>query len=114
MFQQLLKRLARELDSDFAEFHIAVPFPGTELFRIVEEEGLWQKSADGTYDHAHPALRTRHLSGVEVEKLRRRALLRFYLRPRYIVRTLRSAGPAQFANYLKFGLATLRRLVFPD
>lgn len=107
-------RLARELDSDFAEFHIAVPFPGTELFRIVEEEGLWQKSADGTYDHAHPALRTRHLSGAEVEKLRRRALLRFYLRPRYIVRTLRSAGPAQFANYVKFGLATLTRLVFPD
>ena len=102
---------ARELDSDFAEFHLAVPFPGTDLYRIVEEEGLWEKGADGKYDHAHPAIRTRHLSAARAEQLCRRALLRFYLRPGYIIRTLRQAGPAQFANYLKFGLAMLKRLL---
>ncbi len=105
---------ARELDSDFAEFHIAVPFPGTDLLDIVQREQLWQPGADGKYDHAHPAIRTRHLSAARVEQLRRRALLRFYLRPRYIVRTLRHAGPAQFSNYVKFGCATLKRLLLPD
>lgn len=102
---------ARELDSDFAEFHIAVPFPGTDLYDIVQREQLWIPGADGTYDHAHPAIRTRYLPAETVEKLRRRALLRFYLRPQYVFRTLRQAGPGQFANYLKFGLATLKRLL---
>jgi len=103
---------AIELDGDFTEFHIAVPFPGTELYRIVSEEQLWEKTATGEYDHARSALRTRYLSAEQLEKMRRQALLRFYLRPKYIWRTLRQAGPRQWKNYLRFGWGTLRRLLF--
>jgi radical SAM superfamily enzyme YgiQ (UPF0313 family) len=102
---------AIELDSDFVEFHATTPFPGTELYRIVMAEGLWAETDDKGSSSDRPQVRTRHLTAGEVDALRRKALLRFYLRPSYVLRTLRAAGPLQYKNYLKFGLKTLWKLI---
>ena len=98
---------AIELDSDFAEFHLAVPFPGTELYDIVHREGLVEGDFQG-YDHTFPIARTFFLSREELVKWRRKAIYRFYLRPRYIFRTLlHSPSPASLFSYLKFAFERL-------
>lgn len=105
-------RFALELDSDYAEFHLAVPFPGTELYDIVLEEGLLEGDFQG-YDHSLPVARTFHLSREELVKWRRRAIYKFYLRPQYIARTiLNSPTPASLISYLRFAFE--RILLLPS
>ena len=102
---------ARRLDPDFFDFNISYPLPGTELYDIVEREGLWEQSPDQT-GYAQAAVRSRELSSAELTDWRRRALLRMYLRPRYIGRTLWRAGsPAVALNYARAGARRLRQLV---
>lgn len=105
-------RFARELDSDYAEFHLAVPFPGTELHEIVLREGLMEGDLQG-YDHSTPVARTFAISREELVKWRRKAIYKFYLRPRYIARTiLRSPSPASLISYSRFAFE--RVLLLPS
>jgi radical SAM superfamily enzyme YgiQ (UPF0313 family) len=93
----------QELDPDFFDFNIAYPLPGTELY---EEEIL----AHGSY--AKAAIRSRHLSNEALTEWRRRALMKMYLRPKYIARTLwRARSPNKIAHYVKAGTGRLRSLM---
>ena len=90
---------ARKLDPDFFDFNIATPLPGTPLWNQVKREGLWE-SGGGSY--AEASTRTQMLTAEELTRLRRRALWGMYLRPRYILRTLKNAGPLpKKINYLR-------------
>ncbi len=106
-------RYARRLDPDFFDFNIAYQLPGTELFEIVEREGLFEK-APSEAGYGSAAIRTRELSSADLTAWRRRALLTMYLRPRYIARTLLRAGSPRVAlNYLKAGVRRFRQLTAP-
>ena len=103
--------LARRIDPDFFDFNIAYPLPGTELYEIVNREGLWERDPSQT-GYAAAAVRTRELSSVDLTEWRRRALLRMYLRPHYIARTLLRAGsPTVAMNYVRAGTRRLRQLI---
>jgi len=86
---------ARRLNTDFAIFTITTPFPQTELFERAVAEGLitnFDPSAvcnnPALFKQKHPVLRTPTLGPEELERFQRRAILRFYLRPRQLVRIL--------------------------
>lgn len=75
-------KLAKELDPDVAKFHIFKPFPGSELFSYMKDQGLID---DLNYDNygLHNDL-VHHLdgfSGNEILKWQKRAYREFYLRP---------------------------------
>lgn len=107
-------RFLRELDPDFFDFNLATPLPGTELHEIALREGLFE--AD--YDPARAGYATggiRTLSGIssaELVEWRRRHLLKMYLRPNYIGRTLVKAGsPKNTLQYAKAGAKRLGQLL---
>ena len=103
--------LARRLNTDFFDFNIAYPLPGTELFEIAKQEGLFEQDPGAT-GYASAAVRSRALSSAELTAWRRKALLRLYLRPRYILRTLWRAGSPRVAwNYLRAASGRLRQLL---
>jgi len=105
-------RLARELDTDFFDFNIAYPLPGTEFYEIARREGLFDEKDLAEAGYARAAARTFHLSREELERWRREALLTLYFRPRYIARTLlRSGSPRRALRYLRAAGRRLRRLV---
>lgn len=86
---------ARRLNTDFAIFTITTPFPQTELFERAVEEGLitnFDPSAicnnPALFKQKHPVLRTPTLRPEQLEKYQRKAIVRFYLRPRQLVRIL--------------------------
>lgn len=103
-------RFARRLDTDFFDFNIAYPLPGTELFEIVEREGLFESGSEaGGYGRA--AVRTYALTSEQLTRWRRQALLSLYLRPDYIGRMLWRAGSPRVAwNYARAGARRLRQL----
>ena len=86
---------ACRLNTDFAIFTITTPFPKTELFERAVQEGLITNfdpsqlcNNPAIFKQKHPILRTPTLSAEELEQWQRRAILRFYLRPRQILRIL--------------------------
>ncbi|KPL09452.1 hypothetical protein AMJ85_06590, partial [candidate division BRC1 bacterium SM23_51] len=63
-------RLARALDTDFFDFNIAYPLPGTEFHELVRSEGLLDESALAEAGYARAAARTFHLSREELNRWR--------------------------------------------
>lgn len=80
---------AIELDPDFAKFAILVPFPGTEVFDDFNRRNYIK---DFNYDnygiYSRPVYNLPGLSAQEMASMQRRAYLKFYLRPKKIVKLL--------------------------
>lgn len=104
-----------ELDNDFLELHIAIPYYGTRLNDIAREEGLLPGSVLGKDYFNAPTVGTTTLSMEEIEAFRKKTLLDFHLRPSYIGRKLLQAGgnPKIIANYARFGLRLLKNTLLP-
>ncbi len=83
-------RLALELDPDLAHFMIAAPYPGTELWKLVEREGILLSQSWDDYaiqaDKAH--FEIGELEAKVVERKWHEAHRRFYLRPARIARRM--------------------------
>jgi radical SAM superfamily enzyme YgiQ (UPF0313 family) len=103
---------ARALDPDFLEIFYVYPFPGTRLYELAVQEGLIRDGEIPLEAYAGPAMPGLHLSVDEFARLRRRALRRYYLRPRIILRTLKGArSPRELFNYLRHGLIQLKEFI---
>jgi len=103
--------LALELDVDFLSLNMAVPRFGTAFRRQAVEMGLCDED-DLVMDQggADAFLPTKHLERAQMLALKKEMVRRFYLRPRYLMRRLRSAGNAgELARQAREGLALLRR-----
>ena len=104
------REIIYKLDCDFIEIHVALPFYGTVLYDICKEEGVLNNNILGR-DVFHATTRgTKFLSSDYIMRYRRNTLLRFYLRPKYIIRKMLSTkGDVRvIRNYIKYGI----RLVF--
>lgn len=102
-------RLALELDPDLANFMMAAPYPGTELWNMLEHGGKiyardWSELAIHS-DHAHF-----EIGGLDprlVEKKWREAYRRFYFRPKRLARRLTRADtwrnlPSRVSDAVRF------------
>lgn len=81
-------RFSLELDSDYANYYVSTPFPGTRFYEYAREHGLFETGNDPTlFGNAYvgPSVRGHHLERAEIGKLRYRAVLRYLCRPSYIV-----------------------------
>ena len=81
-----------ELDPDYAQFYCAVPFPGTSLWRQVEEEGFLASRDWSRFEPNQAVISTPWLGRHELEWLRRLAYGRFLVRPRYLLRMVARVG----------------------
>jgi radical SAM superfamily enzyme YgiQ (UPF0313 family) len=83
-------QLALELDPDLANFMIAAPYPGTELWKLVEKEGiLFSHNWDDYAIHSDKAhFQVGDLTAELVERKWHEAYRRFYFRPSRLARRL--------------------------
>ncbi|MBN1516069.1 radical SAM protein [Candidatus Sumerlaeota bacterium] len=106
-------RFARSLQLDFFDFNIATPLPGTELYDIVQREGLMASELNTDVGYHKAAVRTFTLSADELSRWRKRALLKMSLNPGYIFRTLnRARREGTLSNYLQAGIKRLKNLLW--
>jgi radical SAM superfamily enzyme YgiQ (UPF0313 family) len=99
---------ARSLDTDFFDFNIAYPLPGTEFFEIAKRDHLFEIENPAEGGYAQAAVRTYSLSSAELTEWRRRALMKMYARPRYVLRMLNHA--AQTGNLRHYLHAAAERV----
>jgi len=88
-------RFARRIPLNFAEFYIATPFPGSELFNEMDGRSYDEINWD-ELEYSHQNL----CKEMNLEKHRKKAYMQFYLRPWLILRDIRL-----------FGLGNLHKLV---
>jgi len=83
-------RFAIELDPVVANFSMAMPFPGTEMSRIVKERGrlLVKDYDDFAFFEGKASFEMDGMTAELVERKWKEAYRRFYLRPSRVMRTL--------------------------
>jgi radical SAM superfamily enzyme YgiQ (UPF0313 family) len=83
-------KFSLQLDLDYAQFSIATPYPGTEMFEQVRRGGkLLIKSWEELATYGSAVFEMDDIDPEYVGRMFRKAIRRFYFRPRYILRQLR-------------------------
>jgi len=106
------KKLIFELDAEFIELALALPYYGTELYAMCQEEGLLAGEEVLGLDYfSGRQCGTQYVSEEYLLKYRKQLLLRYYLRPSYLLKRLFYSvkNPKIFLNYVKYGLKMLRQ-----
>lgn len=90
---------ALQLPLDYASFNIAAPFPGTDIRKKAISSGKMTFGQEGydTLSHAGE-LGISSVSYEQIRCLRNKAVIRFYLRPSYILRRMKKT--ASFEHFL--------------
>ena len=104
------KKLIYQIDSDFIEIHLAVPYYGTPLYHLAKEEGLIKDSVLGKDYFNAPTIGTKYLTMDEIEEFKRKILLYYHSRPTYVLKRVLEAtrNYKVFANYSKYGFRLLK------
>lgn len=105
------ERFMHRIAPDFIELHIAMPYYGTQLYKLCEQYGVLNGSGFA-HDYYSPNTNgTATLSGEELQKLKQRLLLGFYLRPHYIATKMLGAlkQPRIIGSYVRYGLRLMRK-----
>ena len=107
-------QLAKELRPDYAHFTIFSPYPGTELFNLGLEKGLfqtdiWREFAKNPVPGFKIPVWEEHFTREQLYALIVRFYKSFYLRPRYLFsRILRVRSGDEFLKKAKAGLSVFQ------
>ncbi len=110
---EMTMRFIRKCKADYAHIAITTPFPGTELYRMGLEQGLfeedyWQKFAQNPDESFKPPAWTENFTQDELEQMRQKAYRAFYARPSRLIRqALAVRSFEEFRKKLKLGFGLL-------
>jgi anaerobic magnesium-protoporphyrin IX monomethyl ester cyclase len=87
-------KLALQLDADYCEFSITIPYAGTEMYTQALEEGVidedyWLTYAQNPEPNMLPRVVEKYASLEVLTEVRNEAVRRFYFRPSYLWREAR-------------------------
>lgn len=106
---------ALELDADYAEFSITIPYPGTHLYEKALETGIishdyWKEFAlNPEPDFQPPELYEENVKLDDLIRFRNEAIQRYYFRPGYLVKELlASSSLKEIAKKAKMGARLFR------
>jgi len=111
---ELSFKLMCEIDTELMALAIAVPYPGTELYRLLKAGGRIFEERWEKYTHLHsiPSWRTDHFTPRQMAKLQNRLFRRFFLRGKFIRKTLRNALSWHGLRYYSRSLWQIIRYLF--
>ncbi|MFB3883650.1 MAG: radical SAM protein [Thermodesulfobacteriota bacterium] len=107
---------ALSLDSDYVEFNICIPYPGTEMYEEALRKGIipkdyWKEFAiNPVSDFILPYVYEEYLTKVRLIELRNLAVRKYYLRSKLLLRELRRCSSlSEFRRKARMGLTILRQ-----
>ncbi len=94
-----------EIDPDFIEVHIAMPYFGTQLYNQCMEYDTIKSAAWGNDYFSPNTIGTQSVPIEEIIKLKNKYMIKFYTRPKYIIRKFIGcvSDPRIFVNYVRHG-----------
>lgn len=101
---------AKKLDTDYAQFSFATPYPGTELYRLAKERGLLLTENWSHYTAGRPIIAIDNsISQDDLTKLLTKAYQSFYLSPKLLLRHLLKCHLSLFFKAVQWGFCNLFR-----
>lgn len=92
-------KFVHKLKPNYANFHVATPYPGTEFYDIYNEKGFIICKDYKYLESANANISLPNLSNKELEYWRDKAFFGFFLRPRIVFQELRKLrSMKQFVN----------------
>lgn len=83
---------AMELDPNYAQFSIATPLPGTDLYKLALEKGLLNETDWSKFSYlgkkSYPLIKLENITPEELIEARNHAMRKFYFRPKYAIRKI--------------------------
>lgn len=102
-----------QLDPDYAQFYCAIPFPGTEFYKIAAENNWITTNDWSNFEINQPIISTPFLSVIELKKAKKQAFKSFYLRPNYALKVFkRTKSPKQLTNTIMQGINFAKEWVY--
>ncbi len=101
-------KFARILKTDFAQFTICTPYPGTRIFDEAKRKGLLLTEDWSKYTTLEPVMSIPGLSYRELKKLLRKAYLSFYIRPGFLLNQIRAGNIFLFKKIIEAGITYLK------
>lgn len=101
---------AKSLDLDTATFHITIPFPNTDYWKIVKEEGeIYPKNYRDYIAYGNVIFRHGELDEKTLVKMQKKAYRVFYFRPRIFLMAIKKVleDPSKFKTYFNAAIAFL-------
>lgn len=104
------RKLMFELDTDFIELSIVIPFKGSELYKMVFDSEETGKNVLGKDSFKNTMTDTNFLTQKELVDFRKQTILAYHLRFKYIVRKLFSKNLTLhlLKNYAIYGFRILK------
>jgi radical SAM superfamily enzyme YgiQ (UPF0313 family) len=114
--EQILEtiKFAKSLKPDYCSFGIAIPYPDTDMYRMGFEKGIykedyWKKFAENPLKDFRPEVWTENFTESELLDLLELSYKKFYLTPKYIVKTmLKIRSFQEFKKYAKIAMKIVR------
>jgi len=104
---------AKEIKPDSAQFAIAIPHPGTELYQICQKKGWLKYSTWEDFSACNSLIETEELSRKDLEEARIKAYKKFYFRPGYVLKTIRGTKTLKdFKSVIKSAKSINERISF--
>lgn len=102
-----------ELDTDFVELHLAIPYQGTELYDLAKKEGLLTPSVYGQDYFSSAPVPTKYQSRKYIENFRKKTLRKYHLRPEYLYRRFLEVvhEPGKLKGYIRYGTRLLKNCI---
>lgn len=82
----------KKLNPNYALFSLATPYPGTRFYNETFNKNLIQIKDWSKYTLIDPVLTTIDCSSKELRSIQKKAFLKFYLRPNYLIRQASQDG----------------------
>ena len=103
-------QFAIKANPDYVNFHVATPFPGTELYNLAKKNN-WLTTDDWSQyeEEGSAVMRTEHLSPEDLVKAQKKAMRAFYLRPSKIGQEILNAiqSPHMMRSKIKAALKVI-------
>lgn len=114
--EAILKETRRhifDIDADYIEISVVVPFKGTPIFNELKENKDKNINILGSDSYNHICKNYAKLPIERLQKFRQQTLLQYYVRPKYIIKKITSVKSfGVLLNYAKYGLRMIKNIIF--
>ena len=107
-------RLMLRIKPDFVMVYIAVPYPGTDLYTMMVDEGLIDHEDWDEFDivRGEPVWHTLNFQSADLVRLQRMMYRRIYLRPGFVWRKLKLLRGVDDIRYFSDAFVKFIRYIF--
>lgn len=104
-------KFAAELDPDYVVFNYLIAFPGSDVYDLAIKNNWFINGEPKNFTYESLKLNATKISAEELDKFLKKALVSFYLRPKYIIKRMAKLTPTEIKHNFLGLLAVAKKIL---